>query len=209
MTDSAPSFLPQPVRALAGRLLETALNHALALDAATAERVAALDGRSVQVHLRGPELQFRVAVAGDRLVVGPATDAASLRVAASPGALLGMALAHGQATAPGGVDIAGDAQLARQVERLVAGFEPDFEAAFARHLGATAGVPLARGLARVAAGVRRHARHAVKDGAAWVRDELGATPPRSAVDDFLDGADALDERLDRAEARLARLERTR
>lgn len=206
MTETAKPLLPTRVRVAAGHLLETLLNQALKLDAATAERIAALDGRSVEVHLRGPELKFRVAVADDRLHVGPPNHEASLRVAATPGALLGMALQHGHDTAPGGVEIAGDAQLARQVERLVAGFEPDFEAAFATHLGDVVGVPLARGLERALSGLSRQARHATRDAAAWLRDEIDATPPKHAVDDFLDGVDDLEQRLDRLEARLTRLE---
>ena len=79
------SWLPQPLRKLAGRALETALNHTLSLDPDTQQRLAALNGRSVQLHLRGPEIALAVTVEDARLKVGPPQDDSQLRVAATPG----------------------------------------------------------------------------------------------------------------------------
>ena len=126
---SSPNLLPQPLRKLAGRALETALNHALSLDPDTQARLATLDGRSVQLHLRGVDLALAITVEGSRLKVGPAPDSSDLRVAATPGSLLSMLFRrHGdESMAPGKVDIAGDAELARRLEKLASGFAPDFE----------------------------------------------------------------------------------
>jgi len=46
------------MRALAGRALETALNHTLSLDPETAARLSALDGRSVAVGFLGAYTTF-------------------------------------------------------------------------------------------------------------------------------------------------------
>ena len=63
MNAPAPNaWLPQPLRKLAGRALETALNHTLSLDPETRQKLAALQGRSIQLHLRGPELALSVTV---------------------------------------------------------------------------------------------------------------------------------------------------
>jgi len=200
------AWLPQPLRKLAGRALETALNHTLSLDPDTRQRLAALDGRCIQLHLRGPELVLAVTVEGQRLKVGPPQDTSQLRVAMSPGSLLAMALRRGgESVAPGKVEIAGDADLARRLEKLASTFAPDFEEAFARSFGDVLGVPLAQAIAKGLRHARESAEHLTEDGADWLRDEARLTPAMGEVDDFLDEVDALRERTERLEARLARL----
>lgn len=200
------AWLPQPLRKLAGRALETALNHTLSLDPDTRQKLAALDGRSIQLHLRGPELVLGVSVEGARLKVGPPQDASQLRVAASPASLLAMALRRGdEGVSPGRVEIAGDADLARRLEKLASAFAPDFEEAFARSFGDVLGVPLAQAIGKGLRHARASAQHFTEDGADWLRDEARLTPAMGEADDFLDGVDALRERTERLEARLARL----
>jgi ubiquinone biosynthesis protein UbiJ len=207
MNAPAPNaWLPQPLRKLAGRALQTALNHTLSLDADTQHQLAALDGRSIQLHLRGPELALAVTVAGTRLQVGPPQETSQLRVAASPGSLLAMALRRGDTgAAPGQVEIAGDADLARRLEKLARHFAPDFEEAFARSFGDVLGVPLAQAIGKGLRHARDSARHLTEDGADWLRDEARLTPAQGEVDEFLDDVDTLRERSERLEARFARL----
>jgi ubiquinone biosynthesis protein UbiJ len=208
---SSPNLLPQPLRKLAGRALETALNHALSLDPDTQARLATLDGRSVQLHLRGVDLALAITVEGSRLKVGPAPDSSDLRVAATPGSLLSMLFRrHGdESMAPGKVDIAGDAELARRLEKLASGFAPDFEEAFTRTFGDVLGVPLANAVRDGLAHARDTASHLSQDGAAWLRDETRIALAPGEVETFLDEVDALRERTERLDARLARLERAR
>lgn len=208
MTDTAPrSLLPRPLRVLAGRALETALNHSLSLDPDTKQRLGALDGRSVQLHLRGPELTLAVTVEGDRLKVGPGSDDSQLRVAASPGSLLAMALRRGDdGIAPGKVEIAGDADLARRLEKLASQFAPDFEEAFARSFGDVLGVPLAKAVRKGLSHARVTARHLVEDSADWLRDEARVAVAPGEAEGFLDQVDLVRERSERLESRLARLE---
>ncbi|GLQ52400.1 SCP2 domain-containing protein [Dyella flava] len=206
---AAPNLLPQPLRKLAGRALETALNHTLSLDPDTQAKLAAMEGRSVQVHLRGVELALAVTVEQQRLKVGPAPESSDLRVAATPGSLLSMLFRRGGDMAPGKVEIAGDAELARRLEKLASGFAPDFEEAFARTFGDVLGVPLAKAVRSGLSHARETATHLSQDGAAWLRDEARMVLAPGEVEGFLDDVDALRERTERLEARLARLERQR
>lgn len=204
---SLQSLLPRPLRALVGRALETALNHVLSLDPETGSRLAALDGRSVQLHLRGPELALAVTVQGDRLKVGPAQEDNHLRVAATPGSLLAMLVKRDdEGVAPGKVEIAGDADLARRLEKLASKFAPDFEEAFARTFGDVLGVPLAKAVRNGLAHAKETASHLTTDTADWLRDEARVAAAPGEVEGFLDGVDHLRERTERLEARLARLE---
>lgn len=208
--DAGPTrFLPRPLRVLAGRAMESVLNRAVDLDPDTRQRLDALDGRSVQVHLSGPDLTLRISVEKGRLRVGPGEDDSSLRVTASPGSLLAMALrGDDDGVSPGKVDIAGDAELARRLERLARQYAPDIEEAFARRFGDAIGVPLAQALHKAFVHAKQTAGHLTEDGADWLRDEGRVVVAPGEVDIFLDGVDALRERTERAEARLARLERT-
>jgi ubiquinone biosynthesis protein UbiJ len=206
----SPNLLPQPLRKLAGRALETALNHALSLDPDTQARLATLDGRSVQLHLRGIDLALAITVERDRLKVGPAPETSDLRVAATPGSLLSMLFRrNSDGMAPGKVEIAGDAELARRLEKLASGFAPDFEEAFTRTFGDVLGVPLAKAVREGFAHARETASHLSQDGAAWLRDETRIALAPGEVEAFLDEVDALRERTERLDARLVRLERAR
>jgi ubiquinone biosynthesis protein UbiJ len=212
MTAPTPNaWLPTPLRKLAGRALEAALNHTLSLDPDTRHKLAALNGRRVLLHLRGPELALAVQVADAHLKVGPPdpgeAGGSSLHVAATPGSLLAMALRRGDdGVAPGKVEIAGDAELARRLEKLASQFAPDFEEAFARSFGDVLGVPIARAMRKALAHAKETASHLAEDGAAWLRDESRLALAPGEAEAFLDGVDALRERGERLEARLARLE---
>jgi ubiquinone biosynthesis accessory factor UbiJ len=200
------SWLPQPLRKLAGRALETALNHTLSLDPDTQQRLAALNGRSVQLHLRGPELALAVSVDEARLKVGPPQDDSQLKVAATPGSLLAMLFRRDDdGIAPGKVEIAGDAELARRLEKLASKFAPDFEEAFARSFGDVLGVPLARAVRKGLAHARETASHLTEDSADWLRDEARVAMAPGEVEGFLDGVDDARERSERLEARVQRL----
>ena len=200
------SWLPQPLRRLAGRALETALNHTLSLDPDTQQRLAALNGRSVQLHLRGPEIALAVTVEDARLKVGPPQDDSQLRVAATPGSLLAMIFrSDDDGIAPGKVEIAGDAELARRLEKLASKFAPDFEEAFARTFGDVMGVPLAKAVRKGLAHARETAAHLTEDSADWLREEARIALAPGEVEGFLDGVDNLRERSERLESRVQRL----
>ncbi|MDQ6647351.1 MAG: SCP2 sterol-binding domain-containing protein [Pseudomonadota bacterium] len=207
MTTALPNaWLPRPLRKLAGRALETALNHTLSLDPETRQRLSALNGRSVQLHLRGPEIALAVTVHDGQLKVGPPQDDNQLRVAATPGSLLAMTLRRDDdGIAPGKVDIAGDAELARRLEKLASKFAPDFEEAFARTFGDVIGVPLARAVRKALDHARETAAHLTEDTADYLRDEARVAMAPGEVEVFLDGVDHLRERSERLESRVKRL----
>ena len=62
------------LKPLAGRALETALNHALALDPDTEAALRPLEGRRIQVAVDAPSLAMDIMVGGGRLQVGPASE---------------------------------------------------------------------------------------------------------------------------------------
>lgn len=203
------SRLPNPLLARLGRLLEAVLNRALALEEHTRAQLGALEGQRIGIQLRGANLALAVSVQDGRLRVGPHWDGPSdLNLRASPGSLLAFALRRGDSILPPGkVDISGDAELARRVEKLLRDFQPDVEEAFAQTFGDVFGVPLARGLRRAFAYTRESAQVLAQDTADFLREERRDLIAPAEMEQFLDDVDGLRERVDRLDARVQQLAR--
>lgn len=200
--------LPNPLLAVLGRTLESTLNRVIDLDAQTMTRIAALDGRSLTLDIRGTALSMRITAAAGRLRIGPAFAAPSaLRVAATPAGLLALAFAHGGdgALPPGRIEIAGDAELARRLEQIATEFTPDFDAAFARVFGDVAGFQIARGVRCGLAWMRRSAHATARDAAEFLTEEGRDGVAKAELETFLDAVDALREHADRLDARVRRI----
>lgn len=206
------SLLPSRLRQVLGHVLERVLNRTLALDPEAHVSLAGLEGRSVTLHLTQPPLALRLAVREGLIHVGAAEDA-ELEVRLRPASLAAAALKRDGTLPPGAVNLAGDADLARRLEKLARNYRPDLEAALTERFGDVLGMVLARGLVRALAEVRRLAPRAADDVAAWLRDEARLTPAREEIDEFNDDVDKLRERGERLAARLdalrARLNRAR
>lgn len=203
---------PNPILGMLGRGLEATLNRVLSLDPETLDALRALDDRSITIAFKGSALAMRIAVDSGQLRVGPAFAGDSqLRVSATPGSLLAMAAARlrGDADAalpPGQVEISGDADLARRIERLASRFEPDFDEAFARAFGDVIGFQLARGFRGALAGVGKSTSRLLRTSFEYLVEESRDLVARPELEQFFDEVDALRERADRLAARVRRID---
>ena len=208
MNVAAESRQPNRVLVRLGRALELALNRALALDVETRDRLGALQGQRIGIELRGFDLALAIWVDEGRLRVGPHWEGdRDLNLRAAPGSLLAMALRRGEDSLlpPGKVEISGDAELARRVEKLARDFQPDFEEAFAQTFGDVIGVPLSRAIQRAFAWGRESAGALARDTAEYLREESRDLIAPAEMEEFLDDVDNLRERADRLEARVRQL----
>ncbi len=199
---------PRALPAALGRLLESAVNAAVALDPETRARLAALDGRAITIDFTHTPVALRMCVEDGRIAIGPAFGGDSaLHVGTSPGRLVSLLLstgAHGSLP-PGAIKIAGDAELARRVERIMKNFAPDVDAVFTRVFGDVVGFQVARGFRSAFAWSRDASRALAHDASHFLIDEsrdLVATPEINA---FLDDVDETRERADRLGARIAQV----
>ncbi|MGH8190628.1 MAG: ubiquinone biosynthesis accessory factor UbiJ [Rhodanobacteraceae bacterium] len=214
MPDREPNaWIPQPLRKLGGLALTLALNRLLALDPETRTAIGRIEGRRIGVTLRGPEIAFAIAARNGTLQIEPPPGAGAdgrasdFEVKATPGSLLAMALGRdGEARPPGKVEIAGDAELARQVQRLARAYKPDFEAAFAAVFGEVVGTTIARAFRDASNWADEGARHFRDDTIDWLRDEARVTVPHPEMNAFLDDVDELRERIERLAARVRHLD---
>jgi ubiquinone biosynthesis protein UbiJ len=199
---------------LACATLEVALNRYLRLERSALEECAALDGRSIALHLADLGWTFVVEPhAGGVRVAPDAVVEPDVRLSAPSLRLLRLALgnmagvAGGNAGLPSGLEVEGDTELLRRFTALLArvGFDPEELAA--RVMGDGAAHRVVGGL-RELFGWGRHAGQRLgQDAVEYLSHETGdlATPPQ--VEEWMQAVDTLREGADRLEARLALLER--
>jgi len=200
-------------KSAAGRALELALNQVLALDMDTRAELMALDGRTLTLALDSPPLALQLSVDGERLRVGPVSDQAepdlSIRSTLTGafsqlGRVMG-AVPGDDVEAIGQIKVAGDAGLARQLQRLVSGFDPDWQRPFVSAFGAVIGVQIANAIA-VALGQARAASQALTESTRdWLSEEAQLVVSRAEFDAFHSDVQALGEDSGRLAARIARL----
>lgn len=197
----------------AGRALEAALNHALALDADTRAALRGLDGQRVAVTLTAPPLALQVRVEGEALRVGPldAEHAPDLGVRTTLAGLLGQLPMFRRDDAPpvGKLRIEGDAELARRLQRLAQQFDPDWQLPFVRVFGEIAGVQIAKALAAGLQQAQVAGRNLAETAAEYITEESRDVVPRAELDAFHDDVDALRDDVERIAAKIARLRRER
>ncbi len=205
---NTPAFsLPFNWKVPAGRALELALNRALALDADTRAGLAALDGQRVALYLATPPLALQIRVQGERLTVGPVTENPGLSVRTSLGALLQQVpgLRREGAAPIGQLRIEGDAALAQRLQKLAAGFDPDWGLPLTQVFGEVLGVQIANAIAFAL----RRARHAGSELAAstaeWLTEESGSVVGREELAAFHEDVDTLRDDVERLADRITRL----
>lgn len=194
---------------VAGRVLEAALNRALALDPETRAALPALDGRSVALQLVQPPLALELKVDNDQLRVGPVQDAdrADLSVRSTlAGVFSQLPFMRGRGSAPlGAMRVEGDAELARRLQRLAERFDPDWARPFTAVLGDVLGVQVANALAAGLRQARKTAGAVARDAADFVTEESRDVLGKEELHAFHGDVDALHDAVERLEARVARL----
>ena len=202
--------LPSPLLDILGRALQEILNRALALDPAAAARLRALSGRSVELTWSTADIGLRLAVEDGVVTVGPrhGQGSADLGVSGSLAGLLSLAgLGRGGAGAGQRVDISGDAQLAREIEKIVRDAAPDLEAAFAQRFGDTAGPVMARSFTGAWTWARESAESLREDIGEYLVDESGDVIGEVELASFNRDVDTLRDRVERLDQSIARLRR--
>lgn len=202
MTTPTPRW-PAPLL----RLVDGALNRLLSLDSAAAGAIAGLEGRKIALQLKPWPAPMQIAVVDGRLVASDA-QAPDLAVSATPGALLALAAERGGFELPAGrIDISGDADLARRVQKLVSQLDPDWDRPFAQFFGEVAGHQIAKGLRGALAWGRATAKAMMQNSAEYLREESRDLVAPGEMADFVDEVDRTRDDVERLEARIQRLAR--
>jgi ubiquinone biosynthesis protein UbiJ len=160
--------MPEYITPLPGMLafaLESAINHVLQMDMESPVRVKKLEGRLLQLDLKGLGITlfftFKHGVVRVRLQAEGTPDTV---ISGTPVALFSMAEPEevDWGLPESKVQINGDASLARDLERIFSKLEPDWEGPLAGMLGDVAGHQVAQGLRQGVETARETARSASK-----------------------------------------------
>ncbi|MDP2186589.1 MAG: SCP2 sterol-binding domain-containing protein [Xanthomonadales bacterium] len=208
MTDTRSSPLDN-LKPLAGRALERALAHVLSLDPDTQTSLRKLDGRRITLSLQAPAVALALTVVDGGLKVGPAQHEPEpdLAVKATLAGLLAqLPFARGGATAPGRIKLAGDAELARELQQLAQRFDPDWDKPFADVFGEVLGVQIARVLREGLRAGLAHAKTLARDSAEYLTEESRDIASKMELDSFHDDVDNVRDQVDRIAARIERLQ---
>lgn len=190
-------------------VLGAAARRVVADEAALAERLAALEGRTVAIGLRGAERRMLFTVSAGRIETATeGEDVADVSITGSVEDFVAYVRAgrRGESAGAGRIEISGDLQTAQSIQSLLAGIDLDPESALAEFVGDVAAHQIGRAARAAAAGGLSAAKHLERDLTEYLTSETSLVPTRREVEAQARAAFALADDVARAEARLARLE---
>lgn len=195
-----------------GEAVSGLVNRVLQLDPASAQRLAALEGKRLRLDLTGSGQSVLVLVSDRqlRLSLLSAREAGEsiepdTVVSGRPGDLFAAA-APDWGHSDSGVTIRGDTGLARDLQKLLQQLDPDWEAPLAQLLGDVAGHQVAKFARAGRSWLQRAAESTAAAGQDFLRYENDALVSAPEFDRFSEQVETTRDAVDRAEARLKRLE---
>lgn len=206
----SPAFSLDPIKPLAGRVLQDVLNRALRLDPASLGKLQALEGRRIEARLQSPDIALGIDVFDGRLLVGPADAGREADIGFSTklsGLLRSLPMFAQGKPAIGVMRISGDVELARLLQDLVRAYDPDWQQPFVNAFGPVLGPQAAKFLRGAFLQARAGAGNLARAGAEYATEEARVVVGKAELVDFLDQVDAVRQRGDRLQARVDRLRR--
>jgi len=199
-----------PLPGILAAMLETAINRILALDDLSVERLQRLDGRMLQLDLEGVGITLFFAFAGRHVEVGTRSGyEPDTTISGTPFALFSMAAPEEAArwgTKESRVKITGDANLARDLERLFSRLDPDWEGRLSRLLGDVWGHQVAAGLRAGAEHARASASSAGEMLSEYLRRNRGPVVRGEEIEEFSAAVDEVQAETEQLQARLGKRE---
>jgi len=194
-----------PLPGILAAMLEKSVNRLLDMDEQAPERLRRLDGRMLQLDIEGMGITLYFAFNGHHVEVGTRSGCDSDTViSGTPYALFSMAVPDGGGgwdSPDSRVRIAGDATLARDLERLFSRLNPDWEGRLSRIFGDVWGHQIAAGLRAGAEQMKESAGSAGEMISEYLQRDQGPLPSAEEISQFNRQVDELSEVTDRLEAR--------
>ena len=199
-----------PIPGIMAGLLESAVNRVLSLDDGSADRLKRLSEKQLQLVIEGIGITLNFVFSDERVRVSTRPEGEpDTVIAGSPVALFSMAAPEGVGawgTDDSRVTITGDANLARDLERLFSRLDPDWEGGLSRVFGDVWGHQVASGLKTGAGRARQAATEAGEMIDEYLTQGQGPVIHQEEFAGFSESVDDLGDSLDRAESLLAGLE---
>lgn len=190
-------------------LLARAVNNALALDPDFPPKLAALEGKTVEVEILGLDFHIHLGIVGGRLIFpSPPPEEPDVIIRGAPLALMKLFRTDDPAAIlqSGEVEMQGDARLGRKFKTMIGALDIDWEELLAQRIGDMPAHYIGN-FARGFLGWRRRSRLSVAVSIAeYLQEEIRHLPSRIEVENFLNDVDEVREAVDRAEAGIRNLE---
>jgi ubiquinone biosynthesis accessory factor UbiJ len=205
------AWADDPARALV-RLVDVALNGALAYDPGAVARLQRLEGRTLAIVLRQPTWRGLAVVRAGRLELTTTGDGVpDVTIGGRPADFIALARANqrGESIGAGRIEIQGDLAVAQEVQALLAELDIDWEEWLAERFGDVAAHRLGRVVRGALAFGQRCRRDFEQDVADYLRHELMIVPRADELARHGRAVYELADAVERVEARLQRLQRLR
>jgi len=200
-----------PLPGILAAMLESAINRLLDLDDDTPARLDRLEGRMLQLDLEGVGITLFFAFNGRQVEVGTRSSYESDTViSGSPAALFAMAVPEemGNWGSPGSrVTITGDANLARDLERLFSRLDPDWEGRLSRIFGDVWGHQVASGLRAGMEQARGTAESAGSMLSEYMEQNQSPVIRREEFDEFAEEVEDTRQSMEQLEDRISSMEK--
>ena len=188
--------------------LELALNRALLLDSAGARQLQTLNGRVFRLDCIRPTLDVYLMPEGEKIRLmgfwdGPVTT--GIRGSASDFAELAGSDDAAAALINGNIELFGDSAPLLELQRIISGLDPDWEAPLVEALGDVPGHQLAQGLRGIFSWGQQASRSLHRQLEEFIHEEARLSPPRQELEDFYLDIEQLVQRVDRLQAQLRKL----
>ena len=195
-----------PLPGILAAMLESAINRLLDLDRDTPARLERLEGRMLRLDIEGVGITLFFAFNGMQVEVGTGSGyEPDTVISGSPVALFAMAVPDeigNWGTPESRVSISGDANLARDLERLFSRLDPDWEGRLSRIFGDVWGHQVAAGLRAGAEQAKDSAENAREMISEYVQQNQGPVIRREEVEEFSAAVEDTRESVERLEARI-------
>jgi len=191
-------------------MLESAINRLLDLDADTPARLERLESRMLRLDIEGVGITLFFAFNGGQVEVGTRSSfEPDTVISGSPVALFAMAVPDevgNWGSADSRVSISGDANLARDLERLFSRLDPDWEGRLSRIFGDVWGHQVAAGLRAGADQARESAGNAGEMISEYLQQNQAPVVRKDEVEAFSEAVDETRDWAETLESRLQQLE---
>lgn len=105
------------------------------------------------------------------------------------------------------IEVQGDLRVGQAFQTLLRGIEIDWEEQLARLMGDVAAHQVGNVLRQFWGWTNQSVERAFHNAGEYLQHEARELPPQGALNDFIDGVDALRNNADRLEARIRRLQK--
>jgi len=202
-----------PLPGILAAMLESAINRLLDLDQDTPGRLERLEGRMLQLDLEGVGITLFFAFNGLQVEVGTRSGyEPDTIINGSPVALFAMAVPEeigNWGTPESRVSITGDANLARDLERLFSRLDPDWESRLSRIFGDVWGHQVAAGLRAGAEQAKDNAENAREMISEYIQQNQGPVVRRDEIEEFTAAVEDTRDAVERLEARIRDMEQSK